>query len=172
LGFGLETEGRSICYSLRDSPGECQLGHEQRCYGWDIDGDIPTMGRCILWCVSILALVEVAAPFGSAEPTASDQSVWRSAASIPGHAEGNCEARIQALDASQAEGEERLREKRAVIELCFDQYKRDKTIVRLVMDCAKYEKQPVVSRQLVAECQLAAFNYANALNALREEYRK
>jgi len=128
------------------------------------------MSRGILWCVSILALVTAAAPFAAAEPTAGDKSVLRSAASTP--AQGDCEARIQRLDASQAEGQERLAEKRAVIDHCFNQYKHDKTIIRLVMDCAKYEQQPVVSRQLVAECQLAAFNYANALQTLREEYRQ
>lgn len=76
------------------------------------------------------------------------------------------------LDASQAEGEERLAEKREVIDYCYSQYKRDKTIERLVNDCAKYEEQPVVKQQSVAECQLAAFNYANALRTLKSDYRK
>ena len=33
-------------------------------------------------------------------------------------------------------------------------------------------KVSAIARQLVAECQLAAFNYANALYALKAEYRK
>ncbi len=76
------------------------------------------------------------------------------------------------LDSSQAQGEERLTEKQAVIEDCAKQYRGDKTIGRLVRECAKYEEQPVVKQQFVADCQLAAFNYANALSALKAEYRK
>jgi hypothetical protein len=30
----------------------------------------------------------------------------------------------------------------------------------------------VVQQQLVAECQLAAFNYANALRTLKAEYKR
>jgi hypothetical protein len=37
---------------------------------------------------------------------------------------------------------------------------------------AKDEEQPVVKQQFVAECQLAAFGYANALRTLKAEYRK
>ena len=36
----------------------------------------------------------------------------------------------------------------------------------------EYEEQPVVKQQFVAECQLAAFNYANALYSLKAEYAK
>jgi hypothetical protein len=79
---------------------------------------------------------------------------------------------MRKLDASPAEGEERLREKNEVIDSCAGQYKNDKTIVRLVKECAKYIEQPVVKQQSVAECQLAAFNYANALYTLRAEYRR
>ncbi len=79
---------------------------------------------------------------------------------------------MQTLDASPAEGEERLTEKHLVIEYCASQYKNDKTIERLVKECAKYQEQPVVKQQFVAECQLAAFNYANALYTLKAEYRK
>ena len=39
-------------------------------------------------------------------------------------------------------------------------------------ECARYEEQPVLKQQFVAECQLAAFNYANALYTLKAEYRK
>jgi hypothetical protein len=79
---------------------------------------------------------------------------------------------MRKLDASPAEGEERLREKNEVIDYCASQYKNDKTITRLVKECAKYIEQPVVKQQSVAECQLAAFNYANALYTLRAEYRR
>lgn len=84
----------------------------------------------------------------------------------------DCEARIQKLDASDAEGEERLFEKRRVIDACFEQYRSDKMITMLLQQCAKYEEQPVVKRQFAADCQLAAFGYANALQALRAEFRK
>jgi hypothetical protein len=84
----------------------------------------------------------------------------------------DCETRIRKLEASQAEGEERLSEKHLVIEYCASRYKNDKTIERLVKECAKYEEQPVVKQQFVAECQLAAFNYANTLYVLKAEYRK
>ncbi len=79
---------------------------------------------------------------------------------------------MEKLDASPTEGEERLAEKHLVIDYCASQYKNDKMVARLVKECAKYEEQPVVKQQFVAECQLAAFNYANALYALKAEYRK
>lgn len=78
---------------------------------------------------------------------------------------------MRKLDESQAEGEERLAEKHAVIDYCASQYKNE-TVGKLVKGCAKYEEQPVVKQQFVAECQLAPFNYANALYALKAEYRK
>ena len=86
--------------------------------------------------------------------------------------ESTCEASIQKLDSSPAEGEERLTEKRAVIDICTAQYRNDKAIDRLVKECAKYEEQPVVKQQFVAECQLAAFGYANALSTLKAQYGK
>jgi len=52
------------------------------------------------------------------------------------------------------------------------EYRHDKTIQRLANECAKYEEQAVVKQQSVAECQLAAFNYGNALYTLKAEYRK
>jgi hypothetical protein len=116
-----------------------------------------------LYCVSILVLVAAAAPALSAERAANAKHV---------STEADCEAVIQKLDASPAEGEERLAEKQRVIEACSSQYKNDKTIEKLVKDCAKYAEQPVLKQQFVADCQLAAFNYANALNALKAEYRK
>jgi hypothetical protein len=89
-----------------------------------------------------------------------------------GEQKDDCEARMRKLDASQAEGEDRLAEKNEVIEYCSGQYKRDKTIDRLVRQCAKYEEQPVTKQQLVAECMLAAYGYANALYTPRAEYGK
>ena len=59
-----------------------------------------------------------------------------------------------------------------MIGTCATQYKKDKTIGMLVRECAKHEEQAVVKQQFVAECQLAAFNYANALHTLKAEYRK
>jgi hypothetical protein len=84
----------------------------------------------------------------------------------------DCEARMQKLDGSNAEGQERLDLKDAVIAFCAGQYRQDKTIGRLVQECAKYEEQPVVKQQAVAECQLAAFGYANALRTLKAEFGK
>jgi hypothetical protein len=110
------------------------------------------MTKLVLACASILALVTAAAPALAAND--------------------DCEARMQKLDASSAEGQERLDEKNRVIDFCASQYKYDKTIERLVQECAKYEEQPVVKQQSVAECQLAAFNYANALRTLKAEYGK
>jgi hypothetical protein len=88
--------------------------------------------------------------------------------------EGNddCEARMGKLDSSQAEGADRLAEKNSVIDYCGSQYKHDKTIQRLVKECAKYEEQPIIKQQFVAECMLAAYSYANALYAVKEEYGK
>jgi hypothetical protein len=107
------------------------------------------MTKIIFVCTSIFILVTAIAP-----------------------ALADCEASMQKLEVSNAEGEERLREKNEVIELCGRQYQRDTTIKRLVTECAKYEEQPVVKQQLVAECQLAAFNYANALRTLKAEYKR
>lgn len=90
----------------------------------------------------------------------------------PALAGDDCETRIEKLEASKAEGEERLAEKHEVIGFCASRYKHDEAIGRLVKECAKYEEQPVVNQQFVAECQLAAFNYANALHTLKEGYRK
>lgn len=130
------------------------------------------MTSSILCCVSILALVTAAAPARSGEQAANDEHVLPNAFSPTNSTEGDCEARIQKLDASQAEGAVRLAEKYLVIGYCASQYKNDKTIESLVTECAKYEERPVLKRQFVAECQLAAFTYANALYALKAEYRK
>jgi hypothetical protein len=111
------------------------------------------MTRSVLVCASLLAFVAAAAPGFAGD-------------------KDDCETSIQKLDASSAEGQERLDEKNALIDLCANQYKHDKTIEGLVEACAKYEEQPVVKQQLVAECQLAAFGYANALRTLKAEYGK
>lgn len=130
------------------------------------------MTKSILCCVSVLALVVAAAPAGHGEQRASDKRVSPGGAALPNSTGDDCETRMQKLDASQAEGEERLAEKNDVIGHCATQYRGDKTIARLVDECAKYEEQAVVKQQSVAECQLAAFNYGNALRTLRAEYRK
>jgi len=130
------------------------------------------MTNSILCCVSILALVTAAAPAWSGEQAANGKQVLPSASSPTNSPEADCEARMQKLDESRAEGEERLAEKRLVIDYCASQYRNDKTIARLVKECARYAEQPVVKQQFVAECQLAAFNYANALYTLKAEYRK
>jgi hypothetical protein len=101
------------------------------------------------------------------EQAAKDEDVLRGASSVPDSTRDDCETGIRKLDASQTEGEERLAEKNGVIGHCASQYKGDKTIERLVKECARYEEQPVVNVQFVAECQLAAFNYANALRTLK-----
>jgi len=109
------------------------------------------MAKHIIACASILALVAIVPP-----ALASD----------------DCEARIDKLDESKAEGPDRLAEKNEVIEFCYSQYKRDKAIDRLVKECSKYEEQPVVKMQAVADCQLAAYKYANELRSLKMDYRK
>ncbi len=128
--------------------------------------------KAIACCASIFVLL-IAEPLAAhAQQRANSERVARPA-TVPSRAAGDdCEARMQKLDASDAEGEERLAVKNEVIERCEAQYKHDRTIERLVNECAKYVEQPVVKQQLVAECQLAAFNYANALHTLTSEYRK
>jgi hypothetical protein len=130
------------------------------------------MTKSVFVCASIIALVAAVAPGFASEKIAGNTRVPRSTASPPAPIEDDCETRIQRLDASNAEGQERLDEKHVVIEFCANQYKRDKTIQRLVAECAKYEEQPVVKQQFVAECQLAAFGYANALRTLKTEHGK
>ena len=130
------------------------------------------MTNFILCCVSILVLATAATPSWSGGQAAKGKHVLPNAASPANSTEHDCEAKMRKLDASQAEGEERLREKNEVIGYCAGQYKNHKTIARQVKECAKYVEQPVVKQQFVAECQLAAFNYANALNTLKTKYRK
>ena len=122
--------------------------------------------------ILILALVAAAAPVRPGALAADDKRVLPSATSTTNSSEDDCETRMRQLDASPAEGEERLAEKYSVIDFCARQYKNDKTIERLVKECGKYAEQPVVKQQFVAECQLAAFTYANALYELRAQYRR
>jgi hypothetical protein len=126
------------------------------------------MTRAVLLCASIVILVATA-PAIAGDHTAKQTHVARNPSNST---EGDCEARIEKLDASNAEGEERLAEKNEVLDFCASQYEHDKTIERLVKECAKYEEQPVVKQQFLADCQLAAFNYANALRSLKAEYGK
>jgi hypothetical protein len=119
------------------------------------------MTNSILCATFILAAVTAVVPAQAADRTAGDKSAGSA-----------CESRIRQLEASPAQGQERLNEKNAVIEYCADQYETDQMIQTLVDECAKYEEQPVVIQQFVAECQLAAFNYANTLYALKAEAGK
>ena len=130
------------------------------------------MIKAVLVCAPILILVTAVAPALAGEHTAKGTHVLRNTSSLPNSTEGDCETGIEKLDASNAEGEERLAEKNKVIRFCASQYEHDNTIKRLVKECAKFEEQPVVKQQFVAECQLAAFKYANALRTLKEEYKK
>ena len=120
----------------------------------------------------IFTAVTAAAPALAGEQTTPERHVLRNAFSLPNSGEGDCETRMQKLDASNAEGEERLAKKYAVIDFCARQYALDKTIKTLMSECAKFVEQPVVKQQFMAECQLAAFNYANALRTLKGEYKK
>ena len=128
--------------------------------------------KSVLVCASILALVLAAATTLAGETIAKEKQVLRNVSSLAQSTKDDCETRIRRLDASSAEGQERLDEKNAVINLCDHQYNRDKTIERLVKKCAKYAEQPIVKQQSVAECQLSAFNYANALRTLKAEIGK
>jgi hypothetical protein len=112
------------------------------------------MTKGIFCCVSIFPLVIAVT------------SAWS------GERNDSCEARMGKLDASQAEGADRLAEKNSVIDYCDKKYKRDQTIQRLVKECAKYEEQPIIKQQFVAECMLAAYSYTNALYALKAENGK
>ena len=132
----------------------------------------PAATGSILCCGFIAALAAVAAPTICAAQAANDTRIVPRSVSRPSPAPVDCEARMQKLDASQAEGEERLAEKYRVIDFCDTQYKKDRTIQRLAKECAKYVEQPVVKQQYTADCELAAFTYANALSALKEQYGK
>ena len=130
------------------------------------------MTKPVLVYASILALVTAIAPMTSAAQISSQTRNPPNLASASGVSGDDCEARMQKLEDSNAEGEERLALKNEVIDFCARQYDHDSTIENLVKECAKFEEQPVVKQQFVAECQLAAFTYANALRTLKMEYRK
>jgi hypothetical protein len=93
------------------------------------------------------------------------------AAVAPAFAVDDCETKMKKLETSDTEGQQRLDAKNEVIDFCLKQYKRDKAVQNLVDACAKYEGQSVVQQQFVAECQLAALNYANAMLTLKTEFR-
>lgn len=130
------------------------------------------MTNSVLRCISVFALVATASPAWPADHAANGKHATPGVAAATNSSEDDCETRMRKLDDSQAEGEDRLAEKNLVIDYCASQYKNDKTIARLVKECAKYVEQPVLKQQFVAECQLAAFNYANALSTLKAEYGK
>jgi hypothetical protein len=129
------------------------------------------MTHVILCCISVFVLLTAMTPTRSAE-RAGTAGVLPHVSSPATSADNDCDARIQKLEDSQAEGEERLAEKYAVINYCAGQYKYDKAIKRLVQECAPYAEQPVLKQQFLADCQLAAFGYANALYSLRAEFGK
>src|SRR3974390_3742429 len=89
------------------------------------------MTKAILVCTSIFAFVTVVGPALAGEQTAKETHVLRNTSSLPNSTEGDCETRIQKLDASSAEGEERLAEKNEGIDFCVIQYEHDNTIKRL-----------------------------------------
>jgi hypothetical protein len=130
------------------------------------------MTKSVFVSMAIFALVIAGVSAQAGERGPKPAGALSDAASRPHPTDDDCEARMQKLDASNAEGEERLAEKNEVIDFCDRQYEHDTTIKRLVTECMKYEEQPVVKQQFVAECQLAAFNYANALRDLKMDYGK
>jgi len=130
------------------------------------------MTRAALVCASIFALLTAASLAPAGERIAQQTRVLRDTASRPNSSEGDCWSRIWKLDASNAEGNELLAEKDEVIGVCAGQYAHDGTIKRLVRECRKFEEQPIVKQQSLAECELAAFRYANALRTLKEQYKK
>jgi hypothetical protein len=110
-----------------------------------------SMTRQILFAASMLTLVALVSPAAAAD---------------------DCEGLMEKLEASKAEGEDRLAEKNTAIEACANRFKRDKTVDALVKACAKYEEQAVVKMQAVADCQLAAYRYATEFHALKRDYGK
>lgn len=130
------------------------------------------MTRIVFLRASIFALVAAVAPaVAGAQPSKATQASGNTAP-LSKSSEDDCESRIQRLDALDAEGEERLAAKYQAIDVCARQYGHDTTIEKLVKECAKFEEQPVLKQQFMADCQLAAFTYANALRALKMEYGK
>ncbi len=75
----------------------------------------------------------------------------------------DCESEIDKVTISDAEGQQKLDVMNTAINVCAAQFKRDKKITSLVRECAKSE----VEHQFVAQCQIAAFNYANALYGVK-----
>lgn len=116
---------------------------------------------------SIFVLVAVSLMSGGYPQVAEAKGAKRTTSSLPKSTDDNCESKINQSNVSEAEGEERLQEKNEALSFCASQYKGERKIDALVKDCRKYVSQSVVSQQAVADCQLAAYSYANAIAALR-----
>jgi len=126
------------------------------------------MLRSLVCRISVAALVAASIPAHADERAAGERPVVL----VAQVAKEDCEARISKLNGSDTEGDELLAEKDEVIGACASQYRNDKVITGLVKECRKYEEQPVVKQQALAECQLAAYKYANELRVLKAQYRK
>ena len=85
------------------------------------------MTKAIFVGVSIFTVVTAVVPAVAVERTAKE---LRDTSSPPNSTKGDCEARIEKLDASNAEGEERLAEKNQVIGFCARDYEHNNTIKR------------------------------------------
>jgi hypothetical protein len=83
------------------------------------------MTNFILCCVSILVLVTAAAPALSGGQAVYGRHVLPNASSPAKSTEDDCETRMRKLDASPAEGQERLREKNEVIDYCASAFPPD-----------------------------------------------
>ncbi len=75
----------------------------------------------------------------------------------------SCRSEIEKLNRSTAEGQQRLTEKNHVIKVCADQFENSQTYLPLIATCRKYEGQPLVLQQLVADCVLSVYGFANAV---------
>jgi hypothetical protein len=122
------------------------------------------MTRLILCGIAAFAFIAAPAPASATKPVVPSGAA-------PAVAE-DCATRIQKLEASEAEGAERLAAKWEVVGFCDKEFKRDKTVQALVKECTKYLEQPVIKQLLVTDCQLAAYSYGSALRFLKAEYRK
>jgi len=130
------------------------------------------MTKAVFLCASIFALLVADGAAFAAEQSPSGHRAPSNAPSPANSAGQDCDSRLQTLDDSKAEGEERLTEKYKVIDVCAGEYAHDRTIKQLVKECTKFAEQPVLKQQFLADCQLAAFKYANALRDLKAEYKK
>lgn len=125
------------------------------------------MTMLVLCALAASALVAAPARAGAQSTKAKP---FAPAAAAP--SDDDCAARIQKLEESGAEGAERLAAKWEVVAFCAKEFKGDKTVQRLVKECAKFLDQPVLRQLLVSECQLAAYGYGNAMRMLKEDARQ